>query len=369
VVSSQRFLGSDHGFNTIVHVLDQLDLVSSESSQVGDVEDTIVGLGVLTVDTSDLDVVLVGNRLMKRCVLHQFWQVNVHGSSKSCSHVGWASGDITKMLVIGELGFGLDDVGSIGESLENRLDIGSSLHGDDSKLILFVDPDEESLGVIVVDTSSLGPLSLKTSRLKIFIATLEKEVISDKGSLLSLGHGGEGVILSLKVTGELSKSICNKLLDLESLGSGNGSTKWVSSEVSGNSNSSGVDHLVLISWEWWAVQFVVIHGRDVLVSWLVTVVSLDDLVHEWGEGIVRVVGSSVNSDTGVGPFTSREDALSETESEFIFSILALLPNILGKALLEEGSCSCWEEWESFNILWGLEMRSHHSSIEIAFGNA
>ena len=106
-----------------------------------------------------------------------------------------------------------------------------------------------------------------------------------------------------------------------------------------------------------------------LVSLLVTVVRFDDLVHEWGEGVVRVVGSSVNSDTGVGPFTSREDALSESESEFISSILALLPNILGKALLEEGSSSSWEHWESFNILWGLEVRSHHGSIETAFGNA
>jgi hypothetical protein len=349
--------------------LDQLDLVSSESSQVGDVKDTIVGLGVLSMDTSDLDVILVGDRLVKRCVLHQFWQVNVHGSSKSSSHVGWASGYITEMLVVGELGLGLDNVGGIGESLENHFDVGSSLHGDDSKLILFVDPDKESLGVIVVDTSSLGPLSLESSGLEIFISTFEKEVISDKLSLLSFGHGGEGVVLSLKITGEFSKSGCDKFLDLKSLSSGNSSTKWVSSEVSGNSDSSGVNHLVLISWEWWAVQFGVIHGRDVLVSWLVTVISLDDLVHEWGEGIVRVVGSSVNSDTGVGPFTSREDALSESESEFISSILALLPNILGKALLEEGSSSSWEVRHSFNILWGIEVRSHHGSVEIAFGNA
>ena len=217
MVSSQGFLGSDHGFNSIVHVLDKLDLVSTESSQVGDIKDSIIGLGVLTVDTSDLDVVLIGNRLVKRCVLHQFWQVNVHGSSKSCSHVGWASGDITEMLVIGELGFGLDDVGSISESLENLLDVRSSLHGDDSKLILFVDPDEESLGVIVIDSSSLGPLSLESSGLKVFISTLEKEVISDKLRLLTLGHGGEGVVLSLKVTSELSKSGSDKLLDLKSL--------------------------------------------------------------------------------------------------------------------------------------------------------
>ena len=70
MVSSQGFFSSDHGFNTVVHVLDQFDLVSSESSQVGNIEDTIVGLGVLSVNTSDLNLVLVGDGLMK------FWVCN-----------------------------------------------------------------------------------------------------------------------------------------------------------------------------------------------------------------------------------------------------------------------------------------------------
>jgi hypothetical protein len=98
------------------------------------------------------------------------------------------------------------------------------------------------------------------------------------------------------------------------------------------------------------------------------VVSLDDLVHEWSESIVRIVGSSIHSDTRVGPFTSRENALSESESEFISSILALLPNISGKALLEQRGSSGWEVWESLNLFRVLKVRSHHGSVEIALGN-
>lgn len=58
------------------------------------------------------------------------------------------------MLVVGELGNSFDVSSSSGESLENFGDTSSLLHGDDSELILLVNPDEESLLVIVEDTSS-----------------------------------------------------------------------------------------------------------------------------------------------------------------------------------------------------------------------
>ena len=72
-----------------------------------------------------------------------------------------------------------------------------------------------------------------------------------------------------------------------------------------------------------------------LVCGLVAVIGFDDLVHEWGEGVVGIVGSGIDTDTGVGPLGAREDSLSESETEFIFSILALIPNFFGKAFLEK----------------------------------
>ena len=46
------------------------------------------------------------------------------------------------------------------------MDIGSVLHGDDSKLILLVNPDEESLGVVVENTSAGGPVSVGVASLE-----------------------------------------------------------------------------------------------------------------------------------------------------------------------------------------------------------
>jgi len=40
------------------------------------------------------------------------------------------------------------------------------LHGDDSELILLVDPDQESLGVVVEDTSARWPVSVEVASLK-----------------------------------------------------------------------------------------------------------------------------------------------------------------------------------------------------------
>jgi len=279
-----------------------LDLVSSESPEVGDIENTIVGLSVLTMDTSDLHVVLVSDRLVEIFVLHQLWEVDMNGSSETSSHIGWAGGDVTKMLIIGELCLLLDLVGSIGESLEDSLDVGSLLHRNNSKLILLIDPDKESLVVIVEDTSSFWPISLKSSRLEIFITTLEEEMISDELFLFGFSHGLEGVVFTFELSFECGKSGGNQLLDLLSLLSCNGGSEWVGSKISCNSDSCGVDHLILILWEWWAVKLIIVHGRDVLVSGFVSMIRLDDLVHEWGEGIVGVMGACINTNSRVSPF-------------------------------------------------------------------
>ena len=58
------------------------------------------------------------------------------------------------MVVMGEFADGLDVGGGSAESLEYSFDISTWLHGDDSQLILLINPDEESLIFIVENTSS-----------------------------------------------------------------------------------------------------------------------------------------------------------------------------------------------------------------------
>ena len=79
--------------------------------------------------------------------------------------------------------------GCSSKSREDSSNIGSLLHGDDSQLILFVDPDEESLFIVVEDASSFGPVSVETNCFKEAISLFEKEVVGNELSLLLLGHG------------------------------------------------------------------------------------------------------------------------------------------------------------------------------------
>ena len=87
---SELLLSIDHGFDTVVHVLDKVDFGTAQSAEVGDVEDAIVSLSVLTVGTTDLDVVLVGNSLELSLLFGKLGELNVNGSAHSSTKVGWA---------------------------------------------------------------------------------------------------------------------------------------------------------------------------------------------------------------------------------------------------------------------------------------
>ena len=152
------------------------------------------------------------------------------------------------MVVDGELeGLFNVSVGS-GESLKHFSDVSSLLHRDDSELIFLVEPDQEGLVVIVEDsfnlfyknnkintietkviqsqtlnnsktlqkiaryiyttpqmnrillTSTIRPISVKTSSLKVFIALRKQEVVVSQLLCLLSAHLAERIVLSLKVS-------------------------------------------------------------------------------------------------------------------------------------------------------------------------
>jgi len=100
---SQSFLCFDHGFNTVVHVLHEIFLGATETSLVGDVVGAVVRLRVLTMDTTDLDVVLVSDGLELFLLLAELGELDVDRGAESSAKVGWAGSDVAQVAVVGEL--------------------------------------------------------------------------------------------------------------------------------------------------------------------------------------------------------------------------------------------------------------------------
>ena len=79
------------------------------------------------------------------------------------------------------------------KSSENCSDVGTLLHGDDPELVLFIDPDEEGLLVVVENTSALWPVSVETTRIKEAITLFKEEMIVNQLLLLLRSHGSKRV--------------------------------------------------------------------------------------------------------------------------------------------------------------------------------
>ena len=94
-------------------------------------------------------------------------------------------------------------------------------------------------------------------------------------------------------------------------------------------------------------------------------VLLDDLVEKRSEGVVAFVAAGVDTDAGVGPFATREDALLEGEAVLVLLVLAFIPNVASQHLGKERLGSTGEEGELSDLSWVLEVGSHHHTIDIA----
>jgi len=174
------FLGVNHSLNSVVHVLHEGNFGATESSLVRDVVDVVVSFGVLTVGTADLHVEFVSDRLKEVFVFAELGKMDVHRGAKSSSEVGGAGSEVSGLAVDGELGNLFNFFASTGKSGKDLANIGSLLHGDDSELVLLIDPDKESLGFVVEDASVSGPLSVQVAGFKEAITLLEEEVILDE---------------------------------------------------------------------------------------------------------------------------------------------------------------------------------------------
>ena len=87
------------------------------------------------------------------------------------------------------------------------------MHRDDTKLILFVDPYEEGLGLVMEDSTTFRPVTVDATCFKEAITLLEEEMVGDKLLLVLFGHAIKRVKSACKVTFKAIASINDGLHD------------------------------------------------------------------------------------------------------------------------------------------------------------
>jgi len=135
----------------------------------------------------------------------------------------------------------LNHLDTIAKSFKDSLDIASIFHGDDTELILLVDPDKEGLVVIVEDTTTLRPISLHTGDSQVSVSRHKQEVIINQLLANRLLHSCEWIVFSSKFTSEGLDSIGHELLNSKTLFLGDTRRKSKSIDGATNTDSGGVN--------------------------------------------------------------------------------------------------------------------------------
>jgi len=214
-----QLLHLDEEGDTVADHLEELDLRVANAVSVGDIVGAVSGGSVDTTGTTLLKTEFVEDVIELLLVLGKAGKLDVDTGTETSSEIGWASEDESEMLiphvlVATLLHEGLDLGQALAETPEDALDVSTLLHRDDSQVILLVDPDQEGLGVVVPDATTIGPVAGHTGAgEKGRDGLVEEEVIGDQLILLGVGHLGKRVVLTLELTLEAGEGIDGDLLD------------------------------------------------------------------------------------------------------------------------------------------------------------
>jgi len=331
------------------HDLDELDLGVSEPVLVGDV----VGVASLTTGLSPGATGLHGQLLtaslqLVNRLLGPAGQVNVDGGPHASAQVGGAGVDVAVLLgqsvFLARLGLDglLDSLDTTGKTGEDSLDVSSLLHGDDPGLVLLVDPQKEGLGVVVEDSTTLGPVTLHTSNSQVSVSRHEEEVVIDQLLPDGLVHASQGVVLASQVAVKLGQSVGHQLLNVNSLLLGDSGRETESVNVATNTDTGGVDRDSSLDV---SLDLLGVHVRGVLGISGDAVVLLDDSIEDLGEILVGIPVTSIDTAVLVIELNGTGTSLGDGEATGLgLDVLDFVPSLLGDVLGNKrvGRLDDWE---------------------------
>merc|ERR1719178_227639 len=337
ITSREGLILLPEGVDAINHLLDELNLGVSEPVLVGDVVGVSSLAARLSAGSTGLQVKLFATSLqLVNAVLGPARQVNVHRGPHASAKVGGAGVDVTEPLIEAEVLAGfllnrvLDSLDTLGKPGEDLLHISSLLHGDDAELILLVDPDEESLLLVVEDATTLRPVTLHTSNGQVPVSGDEEEVVVNELLAAPLVHASQRVVVSGKVRWEALDCVCHQLLNSDTLVLGDSGGKAKAIDGTTNTDSARVDRDIRVDV---ALNLADIHVRGVPGRGADSVVLLDQRVKDGSEVLVRVPVSGVDTAVLVVELDCASNGLGKSEPRGLSGdVLQLVPLLLGDVL-------------------------------------
>merc|ERR1719317_153535 len=288
-----------------------------------------------------LQVKLLATSLeLVNAVLGPAGQVNVNRCPHASTKVGGAGVDVAEPLIQAEvlarllLDRVLDGLDTLGEPGEDFFHISSLLHGDDAELVLFVHPDQESLVLVVEDTTTLRPVTLHTGNSKVPVARDEEEVVVNELLANLLVHSSQRIVVASKVRGEVLDGIDHQLLDSNTLVLGDSGGKTEAIDGTANTDPARVNGSIRDNI---ALDLAGIHIGSVLGRGADTVVFADEGVEDGGKVLVGIPVTSVDAAVLVIELNGASDGLDEGQARGLgLDSLELLPLVLGDVLGNEG---------------------------------
>jgi len=323
--------------DTVNHGLDKLDLGVSQSVLVGDVI-SVSGLATrFTTGATGLDSEFLAPLLQSwETLLGPSGEVNVDRGPHASTQVGGAGVDVAELLrqleVLARLSLDtvLDSLDATGQPLEDTLDVTTLLHGDDTSLILLIDPDQEGLSLVVEDATALGPVTLHTSNLQVGVTRHEEEVVIDKLLADLLVHASEWVVGTSQVTLEPLQGSGDQLLNTNTLLLGDSGGQTESLDGAADTDPDGVDGDLRVDV---AVDLGGVHVGNVLeVSWEAVVLA-DERVEDISEVDVGVLVTGIDTAVLVVELNSAGNGLGKGEARGLGDkATELVPLLLGHVL-------------------------------------
>ena len=179
-------------------------------------------------------------------------------------------------------------------------------HWDDSELIFLIDPDEETFGFIMEDTSTLRPISLHTSRNQILITRYKQEMIINQLLAISFFHTQKWEVLASQIIRQLFESILHEILNLQSLFFGDSRRQSKTVDASANTDTSRLDWCIGVDI---ALDLGSVHVWSMFEFFIQTMVLTNDGSKDIGKINIGIRISSINATMLIVKLNSASNSL------------------------------------------------------------